>query len=135
MLQNKRRLSLIVVVGCFGELRQRFARVFLFFFFFFALSRFRFLSGRLRGILRQSGATEVAYLPTIVVEPEKQLGFPPVKGMDVQRPSPGWNLVGVTVWKELRMALGDKYPEAVLWPDRVPPLERVGKGMLLYYFP
>jgi hypothetical protein len=85
--------------------------------------------------LRQSGATEVAYLPTIVVEPEKQLGFPPVKGMDVQRPSPGWNLVGVTVWKELRMALGDKYPEAVLWPDRVPPLERVGKGMLLYYFP
>ena len=55
--------------------------------------------------------------------------------MDVQSPSQGCNVVGVTVWKELRMALGDKYPNVVPWPDRVPPLERAGKGMLLYYFP
>jgi hypothetical protein len=55
--------------------------------------------------------------------------------MDVQRPSRGWNAVGVTCWKELRLGLGDKHPEAALWPDRIEPTERVGKSMLLYYVP
>jgi hypothetical protein len=55
--------------------------------------------------------------------------------MDVRRPSPGWNAVGVTDWKELRLGLFDAHPEVTLWPDRVPPLERVGKSILLFYFP
>jgi hypothetical protein len=55
--------------------------------------------------------------------------------MDVQRPSRGWNAVGVTCWKELRLGLGDRHPEAALWPDRIAPTERVGKSILLYYVP
>ena len=28
----------------------------------------------------------------------------------------------------------ETHPEVVLWPDRVPPGERVGKGVVLWYF-
>jgi hypothetical protein len=34
-----------------------------------------------------------------------------------------------------RLRLLDTHPEVVLWPDRVPPGERVGKGVMLWYFP
>jgi hypothetical protein len=41
-------------------------------------------------------------------------------------PLEGWNAIGVTAWKELR---------AIDWPDQIKPQERVGKGILLWYFP
>jgi hypothetical protein len=63
------------------------------------------------------------------------MGLPAIRGMDVERPSRGWNAVGVTCWKELRMGLGDEHPEVTPWPDKVEPAERVGKSILLYYFP
>jgi hypothetical protein len=29
----------------------------------------------------------------------------------------------------------DTHPELTLWPDTIPPTERVGKSILLWYFP
>ena len=90
---------------------------------------------RLAKRLHEVGAQEVAFLPFSLGDLEHEMGFPPIHGIDVQRPSPGWNAVGVSCWKELRLGLGDDHPEITLWPDRVQPLERVGKSILLYYFP
>jgi hypothetical protein len=90
---------------------------------------------RLAGRLHEVGAREVAFLPLMLGDLEHEMGLPAIRGMDVQRPSRGWNVVGVTCWKELRLGLGDRYPEVALWPDRVAPTERVGKSMLLYYVP
>jgi hypothetical protein len=90
---------------------------------------------RLAGRLHEVGAREVAFLPLTLGDIEHEMGLPAIQGMDVQRPSRGWNAVGVTCWKELRLGLGDKHPEAALWPDRIAPTERVGKSMLLYYVP
>jgi hypothetical protein len=90
---------------------------------------------RLARRLHEVGAHEVAFLPVIPGDIEHEMGFPEIRGMYVDRPSPGWNAVGVTCWKQQRLKLDDRYPEAPLWPDRIQPLERVGKSMLLYYFP
>jgi hypothetical protein len=90
---------------------------------------------RLATRLHEVGAREVAFLPLTLGDIEHEMGLPPIQGMDVERPSPGWNVVGVTCWKELRLGLGDRHPEAALWPDRIQPTERVGKSMLLYYVP
>ena len=64
---------------------------------------------------------------------EKGRGLPPIDFGSSLAPSPGWNAVGITEWKVLRMGLD---PPAVPWPDRkdIRPVERVGKSILLYYF-
>ena len=80
------------------------------------------------------GATEVAFVPTLVADFENEHGFPPIKGMDVLRPSVGWNAVEVGLWKRDRLGLGLRHPEVTPWPDRIPPQERVGKSILLWYF-
>jgi hypothetical protein len=90
---------------------------------------------RLARRLHDAGAQEVAFLPLTLGDIEHEMGLPAIHGMDVQHPSRGWNAVGVTCWKELRLGLGDLHPEAALWPDRFEPTERVGKSMLLYYVP
>jgi hypothetical protein len=94
---------------------------------------------RLAERLHEAGAREVTFLPAIIVDLadlEREHGFPPIRDkVDVLRPNPGWNAVEATCWKELRLGLGDEHPEVTLWPDRAKPLERVGKSILLYYFP
>ena len=91
---------------------------------------------RLARRLHEVGAREVAFQQVFVADLEREHGFPPIRGkVDVLNPSPGWNAVEVTGWKETRMGLGDRYPKAILWPDRIQPLERIGKSILLYYFP
>lgn len=59
-------------------------------------------------------------------------GFPPVHASKPFEPSPGWNAVSITYWKVFHMggALGRE-----VWPDRYKPTARVGKSILLYYFP
>jgi hypothetical protein len=91
---------------------------------------------RLATRLHEVGAREVAFQPVIVADLEHEHGFPPIRDkVDVLNPSPGWNAVQVTAWKESRLGLGDRYPQMTLWPDRTKPLERVGRSILLYYFP
>lgn len=99
---------------------------------------------RLGARLRQSNAPSVAFITSLVADLEGEFGFPPVKGFRPAVPDPGWNAVSVSKWKEERLGLGDTYMDVPLWPDRlmemqgqpnVPQPERIGKGILLWYFP
>jgi hypothetical protein len=90
---------------------------------------------RLARRLQEVGAREVAFVPTLVADFEKEHGFPPIRPMDVVRPSAGWNAVGIALWKKDRMGLGPTHPEITPWADLAPVQERVGKSILLWYFP
>lgn len=76
--------------------------------------------------LHEVGATSVAYTGFDYADLEAEHHFPPIHGMNKAAPVEGWNAIGVTLWKEFR---------TVTWPDQIKPRERVGKGMLLWYFP
>jgi 4-amino-4-deoxy-L-arabinose transferase-like glycosyltransferase len=90
---------------------------------------------RLGARLRALGAHQLTYVPLFYTS-YKEYGFPPVSDrMDVLNPQPGWTAVSLTVLKQRRMGLWDTYPDVVPWPDRIPPTERVGKSILLWYFP
>ena len=81
---------------------------------------------RLGERLRELGVTEVNYSQYVMADLEKEHGFPHIHILDRYSPLPGWNAASVSLWKEWRM---------VEWPDRFPPRERVGKSILLWYFP
>jgi len=81
---------------------------------------------RLSARLRELGATEVTFDKYIIGDWEKEHGFPRIYKMNQMSPSVGWNAIGVGLWKESRL---------VLWPDWIKPQERVGKSILLWYFP
>ena len=83
--------------------------------------------------LQEVGARSVAFQFFVLADYSKH-GFPPLTTASPRRPTVGWNLVSITVWKSTRLGLFDKHPEYKLWPDLVPIQERIGKGMLLYYF-
>ncbi|HWC96884.1 MAG TPA: glycosyltransferase family 39 protein [Candidatus Sulfopaludibacter sp.] len=99
---------------------------------------------RLGARLRAVHAPDVAFVSSIVADLQGEFGFPKTKGFRPAVPVPGWNAVSVTMWKELRLGLGESYIDAPLWPDAymkrlgdptVPQPERIGKGILLWYFP
>jgi Dolichyl-phosphate-mannose-protein mannosyltransferase len=90
---------------------------------------------RLSRRLSEVGATQVAFSPVIIADFEGEMGFPRVTQSSPVMPAPGWNAVSLSLWKVRRLGLMETHPEAVLWPDRVPPGERVGKGVMLWYFP
>jgi len=90
---------------------------------------------RLSARLRELHATQVAFTPTILADFEGELGFPKMVQSSPVTPSPGWNAVSLSLWKVRRMGLLETHPEVTLWPDRTEPGERVGKGVMLYYFP
>ena len=89
---------------------------------------------RLSARLREVGATTVTFNPLIAAYLHDYHGFPPIEPSDPASPSPGWNAVSITVWKVARMGLMNEHPDVRLWPDIVRPKERVGRGVLLYYF-
>lgn len=90
---------------------------------------------RLSARLREVGAQEVYFNPFISAFLEAVHGFPPIHPLDPQEPSPGWNAVSLTPLKLDRLGLKRTYLDFKLWPDEIPPRERVGKSVLLYYFP
>jgi len=88
---------------------------------------------RLGKRMRQLGANRLTFQPLVFDFYDKR-GLPPLDFGSPFAPAPGWNAVGLTMWKVMRMGLS---PPATPWPDRttVKPVERVGKSILLYYFP
>jgi hypothetical protein len=90
---------------------------------------------RLARRLQQAGAKEVTFANQMLADYPRH-GMPRmVERMEVTQPNAGWNAVSLTFLKTRRLGLFGQYPDMVLWPDRIPPQERVGKGILLWYFP
>jgi hypothetical protein len=88
---------------------------------------------RLGQRLRQVGATKVTFLSLLTAD-YRELGLPPVSDrMDGLHPPPGWCAISITYLKVRR--LGMRGPDRVLWPDRIPPTEKVGAGIYLWQFP
>jgi hypothetical protein len=90
---------------------------------------------RLSKRLREAGAPFVTFTPLSDAGLPRVLGFPPIRASDVPIPSPGWNAVSLTQWKSRRLRLLNTHPEVIPWPDLAPPGERVGRGIMLWYFP
>jgi 4-amino-4-deoxy-L-arabinose transferase-like glycosyltransferase len=90
---------------------------------------------RLATRLHQAGARELTFNPFLIADLEREHGFPPIREMDLANPSPGWNAVSLTYLKVARLGLWNTYPQLQLWPEYTKPTERVGKGVLLWYFP
>ena len=89
---------------------------------------------RLSARLREVGATQVAFNPTVVGDYGNEHGFPRVIPSSPVSPSAGWNAVSISLWKVRRLGLLETHPEVTLWPDRAPAGERIGKGILLWQF-
>ena len=89
---------------------------------------------RLATRLRKAGAQQVAFTPYFHAD-LAEMGFPPLRPLDPMTPSPGWNAVNLTVLKSLRFGLRGDHPEMKLWPEQIPPTEKIGKGIWLWYFP
>jgi hypothetical protein len=92
---------------------------------------------RLANRLRELKAPSVTFTPSIITSPDL-LGFPPMEPSDPFAPAPGWNAVSVTQWKAMEMGrwrIEATRSNKSVWPDLVKPRERVGRGILLYYFP
>jgi hypothetical protein len=90
---------------------------------------------RLSARLREVGAREVNLLPMSVGDVQKQFNLPPISaGMDALNPSPGWSAVSLTVLKQRRLGMRDRYPDLQPWPERFGGYEMVGKSFRLYHF-
>ena len=81
---------------------------------------------RLGQRLKELGADSVYYTPVFYSELEREHGFPRIYRLDDRSPMPGWNAAGFSGLEILHQAP---------WADRFRPYERVGKGMVLWYFP
>jgi 4-amino-4-deoxy-L-arabinose transferase-like glycosyltransferase len=88
---------------------------------------------RLARRLRQAQAANVAFAPCMKAEPE--VGLPPRVAFDLLNPAPGWNAARLSV---LQLALAYKNsvrPDLRFWTETIAPQERIGAGILLWYFP
>jgi 4-amino-4-deoxy-L-arabinose transferase-like glycosyltransferase len=89
---------------------------------------------RLAKRLNELNANTVAFTAPYRSEPA-EMGMPRMTQSDYRKPAPGWNAVAVSEWKLYRMGLRFSKPGEHTWPDFYTPKERVGKTILLYYFP
>jgi hypothetical protein len=93
---------------------------------------------RLSVRLRELDVKELAFDPfnKLYVDDLQIAGkFPPIQPLDADRPKPGWNAASLTMLKLWRLGKGHTKPLTPLWTDRLPPTERVGKSVLLWYIP
>jgi hypothetical protein len=81
---------------------------------------------RLGAFLRQAGVTELTFTPFNRTYALAGHALPPMTPGDSERPSPGWNAVSITLWKVFG------FPA---WAGTVPQQYRVGRSILLWYFP
>jgi 4-amino-4-deoxy-L-arabinose transferase-like glycosyltransferase len=88
---------------------------------------------RLGAQLAKLRAQQVAFTPFFGVDPSKYAGFPQVTRGNPLQPDYGWNALSITFWKSYKMGLIGAQPPLDPWPDRMKPVQRVGRGMFLYY--
>ncbi|MEI9812436.1 MAG: glycosyltransferase family 39 protein [Acidobacteriota bacterium] len=89
---------------------------------------------RLANRLKELNAKSLRF-STFTYTDTNYFGFPPIQTSFPSKPSPGWNAVSITEWKVMRMDLGIKKKDVPVWPDSLPPTERIGRGIRLYYVP
>jgi hypothetical protein len=89
---------------------------------------------RLTQRLQELGAREVAFTQFFPGNVVAQ-GLPPVQPFDTSTPSPGWNAANITALKLRRYDQLRDDPKSKFWPDEIPPTEKIGKGIWLWYFP
>jgi hypothetical protein len=91
---------------------------------------------RLGKRLKELGVDQVT-LMTYYAEPLDDFGIHPTKTtqFDVVHPPMGWTAISISDWKVTRLGLYERYMDVKTWPDLIPPAERIGKGMLLWYIP
>lgn len=92
---------------------------------------------RLASRLHTLGAHRVTFANFAYADFHRQPGFEDIEvntEMPTLNPAPGWNAVSVTMWKK-SMRYSDRSSQgAPFWANRIPPLERVGDSILLWYF-
>jgi hypothetical protein len=87
--------------------------------------------------LQELGAHQVTFIPGDMIDLRRQPGFEGIAVNDQMSwalPNEGWNAVELTGLKLRRLGLLGSHPELTLWPNVIPPQERVGKSILLWYF-
>jgi hypothetical protein len=89
---------------------------------------------RLAARLQQLQASYVYFNPLLIAHHEPVHGFPQILPTDPAQPQAGWTAVHLTMLKVTRLGLMFDRPEIDPWPNRFKPVERVGKGIVLYYF-
>jgi hypothetical protein len=88
--------------------------------------------------MRQLDVKELAFDPfngAYIEELQSRGQFPRIKPLDPLAPAHGWNAASITILKLWRLGTFKSNPPVELWTDRIPPTERVGKGVLLWYVP
>jgi hypothetical protein len=93
---------------------------------------------RLAARMQQLDVKELAFDPfngAYVEELQNAGKFPPITPLDPHAPSKGWNAASITMLKLWRMGTRGSNPPVEIWTDRIPPTERVGKSVLLWYVP
>ncbi len=87
---------------------------------------------RLSTRLRELGVKEINFPQFIIADLEREHGFPKInQTFDFHHPAPGYYAAGATFWKSYRFGLTPENA-AGIWPDQIPPTERIGKGMFLW---
>jgi hypothetical protein len=84
--------------------------------------------------LRELGVKQVAFTSCKAINPAA-LGLPPLTPTDFLHPSPGWNAIDLTALEFMAATARIRYPQLRLWPELIPPTERIGKSILLFHFP
>jgi Dolichyl-phosphate-mannose-protein mannosyltransferase len=93
---------------------------------------------RLASRLKELNVKELAFDPfnnSYMEELQAAGEFPPTHRLSRDGPSHGWNAASLTPLELLRLGTFNSNPRVELWTDRIPPTERVGKSILLWYVP
>jgi 4-amino-4-deoxy-L-arabinose transferase-like glycosyltransferase len=86
---------------------------------------------RLARRLQEVHAESLAFSPFAPLD-LAAMGLPRTVPNDPRRPTAGWNAVSLSVLKTYRLGLSEEGPAP--WPEEIPPQERIGRGIWLYYF-
>lgn len=92
---------------------------------------------RLGRRLQTLGAREVTFISGDLYDFPHHPGFEGIQvyeSMSRALPNAGWNAISIRELKQNRLGLYNSLPQVTLWPDLVPPRERVGKSIWLWYF-